>query len=203
MRMQTVLTAGYHDNGSKGSRQGVRERRKNARKILKPARALRTEVIIPEEVLRLQQYAGVEDVNEDHIDELSEYLVNILPESFKRSVIEVPTMPARVERHGRNNRTLMIAASPQVLQERSFAKKALANFYQLKIVPKRVWLDEGLTGRAQLAESNGSLQNALLQQLSGTLAAQAGLLPEHTELGGVVVDVHPERQPITVRQYVG
>jgi hypothetical protein len=178
---------------SQGRVKELQEKREAVRQLLRPSRMLRSEVIIHSELLRLQKQAGVKHVSEGHIDELSAYLDETLPSSFRESIGSAPaTLPAKVEKLGRSGLVLSIAGSLEMLQRRALAKAAIADFYQLE-VPGYIWSeDEGVT-RAWLARSNGAEPNRLLNELAMNLEHDPDLLPKHSELGPITIAPNPHR----------
>jgi hypothetical protein len=172
--------------------EGVKADSKVLRKVFKPAKSLRADIATRQEIVNLQGYAGLgeTDVDEEHLEELEEYITGVVPETFLRHVIDTPTFPVRMEPTGRGL-AVSIAGSVETMQVRTFVKGALSNFYNLRRVPDAVWLDDERATRPLIARSYGPGSNGLARHLYYELNCDDTLLPERTEFGGLT----PGRSP--------
>jgi hypothetical protein len=180
--------------------EALEAKRKSVKRLLGPARLIRSEVIIHSELLSFYERAGIHGITEEHIDELIEYLGGVIPnydpESPQKRLYDAPTLPTKVEPLG-GGLVLSVARSEEMLQERALVKGALLNFYQLKSVHPKAWSDDERVTRAWLARSGGPLSNELLMQLKTKLDDKPDLLPNVAHIGGAVILPNPHRnQPV-------
>lgn len=161
--------------------------------LFKPARFLKTEVLIHSELLDLHDSIGLGEVSEEHIDELLDYMGGALPGQSHDETVTTPTFPIHRDELGKGH-VLSIAGSATVMQERVLVKAALANYYRLPRIPNGVWREDERTTRAWLARSGGPFSNGLLKRLKILLEENPDLLPAETEMGGVVLRPSPTRR---------
>lgn len=191
--LSRALIGDESDYGSERTHEEFQERRETVRKLLRPARLLRAETIVHSELLRLHQYAGISDPGEEHIDELSGYMEEILTETWPDHIVDAPTLPLRLKKLGPAGVVLSIAGSVEMLQERVLAKVALAKFYRLSRVPDGIWLNDEQVTRPWLARAVGPEASNLIRELATTIQEVPDLLPERTEFGGVRLEPNPHR----------
>jgi hypothetical protein len=172
---------------------GSLARPKVINKLLEPTQSLRSWIALPSEVRQLLHYAGIEDIDEEQIDELKEYVEEILPTAAQKQITDVPTLPTQLDPLGKGL-VLSVAGNPEAMQARALVKAGLANFYRLISVPEEVWYDDEYVACTRLAYSLGPSTNGFLRRLNNVeLNCDDTLLPARTELGGITVNPDPSR----------
>ncbi|HEX5743947.1 MAG TPA: hypothetical protein VFX84_00640 [Candidatus Saccharimonadales bacterium] len=191
--LSRALIGDESDYVSDRRREEVQERSEAVRKLLRPARLLRAETIVHSELLRLHQYAGINDPGEEHIDELSAYMDEVLSGTWPDHIVDTPMLPLKLKKLGRSGLVLSVAGSPLMLQERALAKGAMAEFYRLRSIPDGIWLNDDQVTRPWLARAVGPEASNLIRELETTLQEAPDLLPEKAEFGGVRLEPNPHR----------
>lgn len=175
--------AGLKDRLSAKTGEPVDSR--DIRKMLRPAKFLRSILLSRYEIALIQKYAGFPTVDEEHSADFKEYMKGLAAElGLDRQIIEAPTLPAETEPvNGGGGKALTIAGCLETVQARILIKGALCNFYGVTRVPTRTWSDDTIT-RPMLAMSYGTGLNDLLLHLQRELSCDDELLPPQTEIGG-------------------
>jgi len=196
LNRELVDAACEDGSGVPGVSEGRQSMQTTVDRLLRPARLLRGEILVPVELVRLYERAGIRDITEERVDELIEYIGSILPaydpDSPQKKLYEAPMLPARRERLGAGF-VLSVAGSQDMLQERALVKGAVLNFYKLKGSYDAAWNDDDRVTGAWLARSSGPKSNALLLMLEGKLHDRPALLPADADIGGAIVRPNPHR----------
>ncbi len=170
---------------------------KLAGKLLKTARQIRSEVLVPAELSRLYEHAGIRGVTEEHVDELMEYLGGVLPgydpNASDKKLYDTPMLPVDIEELN-SGLVLSVAGSQEVLQERALVKGSILNFYRLRGSHADAWFGDEHVTRAWLARSGGSVSNELLLRLKTVLDEEPELLPPTAHIGGAIIRPNPIRK---------
>lgn len=196
LKRELVDAACEDGSGVPGAVTGREAMQTTVNRLLRPSRLLRGETLVPVELLRLYERAGIRGVTEEHVDELIEYMGGILPaydpDSPQEKLYDTLMLPTRREPLGAGF-VLSVAGSQDMLQERALVKGAVLNFYKLKGSHREAWLDDNRVTRAWLARSSSPRSNALLMMLEDKLQDRPSLLPAAADIGAAVMRPNPHR----------